>query len=109
MEKKKYYVSVQAESILEDQAAAAYELEIEATEKEVSQLQELFDKKGTEDNYSYLRAHLPTFSYHQDKENDAFDYYLKEIYQKLYDLGTEETKRHIEGMGVLSADFFPYS
>ncbi|MEB3100593.1 hypothetical protein [Ferviditalea candida] len=108
MEKKKYYISVQSGSILEDQGAAAYELEIEATEAEAAKLQELFDARMTEEDATFVRNHIPAIPYHNDKENDAYDYYLKEIYQMIYNLGTEETRKHIESIGVLSPGFFPY-
>jgi len=42
------------------------------------------------------------FSKPYDKENDAYDYYNKEIYRMIHDLGTEETKKHIESMGILN-------
>ncbi len=43
MERNKYYVSVQSRSIMSNQGDAAYELEIEATDEEIKQLQELFE------------------------------------------------------------------
>jgi hypothetical protein len=39
--------------------------------------------------------------YHDDPENDDYDAQLTAVYRKLYELGTPETKRHIESMGVL--------
>lgn len=102
MEKTKYYVSVQAHSILADQGAASYELEISASDYEVEQLQELFDNKlGAEDS-TFFRAITPGIPYHIDDENDTFDYYLIEIYKKIYELGTNETQSHIERMNILN-------
>lgn len=101
MEKIKYYVSVQAKSILSEQGAAAYELEILATEREVAQLQELFDYEEEAENATFFRGMAPGVPYHVDDENDAYDDSLVEIYKKIYELGTVETRSHIEGMNIL--------
>ncbi len=101
MDKTKYYVSVQANSILTDQAAAAYELEILASEREVEQIQELFNSKLLAEDGTFIRSMTPAIPYHMDDDNDRYDYYLIEIYKKLYELGTAETKSHIKQMGIL--------
>lgn len=101
MEKKKYYISVQAGTILENEGDAAYEFVIEATERQISQLQELFDGKDTADHYAFGRAHIPFREYHNDLPNDAYDYYLKQVYGMLYECGTPETKQHIADMHIL--------
>lgn len=102
MEKTKYYVSVQARSILADQGAAAYELVILASDREAEQLQELFDNELNAEDSTFIRAVIPGVPYHMDDENDAYDYYLIEIYKKIYELGTDETRSHIEKMNILN-------
>jgi hypothetical protein len=102
MEKTKYYVSVQAHSILADQGAAAYELEILATNREVAQLQELFENDGDAEDATFFRGMTPGLPYHIDDANDSYDYYLIEIYKKIYELGTTETRTHIESMNILN-------
>lgn len=101
MDKKKYYVSVKSESIMDHQDESPFEFEIEATEREVIQLQELFEEIDDMDNVTAIRAHIPYVQYHDDPENDAYDAKLVEIYSKLHQLGTSETKQHIESMGIL--------
>jgi deferrochelatase/peroxidase EfeB len=101
MEKTKYYVSVQARSILADQGAAAYELEILASDREVEQLQELFNTEIKEEDDTFVRAMTPGIPYHIDDDNDVYDYYLIEIYKKIYELGTVETQSHIKNMNIL--------
>ncbi len=101
MEKKTYYVSVQANSVLEEQGAAAFEFEIEATPEEVAELSELFEQKLGVEDANFWRAHTPYLQYHDDQENDEYDYFLREIYRMLHKLGTKETREHIERMGVL--------
>lgn len=100
-QKKRYYVSVQAETVLPHQGDAAYEFEIDATDEDIFKLQELFEDKSDSNDGTFLRAHAPVIPYHHDKENDAYDHSMTEIYQMLYDLGTESTRQHIAEMGVL--------
>ncbi len=100
-DKKTYYVSVQSESITENQGDTAYEFEIQATDREIGLLQELFDMIEDTDNLSAIRAHIPYVQYHDDPENDSYDELLQAVYRKLHELGTPETKQHIESMGVL--------
>ncbi|MEK8128795.1 hypothetical protein WMW72_12850 [Paenibacillus filicis] len=102
MEKKKYYVSVQSRTIMQNQGDAAYELEIEATDEQVLQLQELFEEEEDFDIDSFIRVHSPSVPYHHDEANDGYDIVLTEIYRTLHHLGTEETKQHIESMQILN-------
>jgi hypothetical protein len=101
LEKKTYYVSVQGESVLENEGDAAYEFEIVATEQDVEDLMEQFGMLSDADNTLSLRAHIPGVPYHQDSEHDSYDVTLTQIYRKLYDLGNEETKQTIAGMGSI--------
>lgn len=99
--KQRYYVSVQAETILQGQGEAAYEFEIDATNEDIIKLQEMFEDKSDSTDSTFFRAHIPIIPYHHDRENDVYDDNLSQIYQFLHKLGTESTKKHIEAMGVL--------
>lgn len=102
MEKRRYYISVQAKSILEEQGEAAYELEMDATPEEAEKLKVLFDELDDFDNATFFRTPIPGIPYHHDSENDGYDYSLKEVYNFIYHLGTEDTKAHILTMNILS-------
>lgn len=100
MVKSTYYVSVQAGTILQEQGDAAYEFVIEATPKEVNQLQELIDMKlelGTRVFFQGPRL----FEDQRVEFNRNYDSQLNDIYQFISELGTETTKQHIASMGVL--------
>ncbi|MFB6364680.1 hypothetical protein ACFCP7_11505 [Paenibacillus elgii] len=101
MDKTTYYVSVQSKTIMQHQGDAAYELEIEATAEEMIKLKELFEDLEYTEEQTYSRALVPGIPYHHDEANDAYDLNLKNIYQTLYGLGTDETKKHIQTMNVL--------
>lgn len=95
-EKKTYYVSVLARTILEGKGDAAYEFEIVASEEEIEQLKELFDGLESSEQQTYFQAHYLGYPYHQDTANDVYDRDLKAIYRMLRELGTPETRSHID-------------
>lgn len=101
MEKKPYYVSVQANSIMQNQGDAAYEFEIHATPEEIEKLSSIFEDMAGYDRRAMLKANAYTFPYHLDPENDGYDSSLREAYEYIYELGSSETKRHIEKSGLL--------
>jgi len=107
MEKKTYYVSVQAGTVLPNEGDAAFEFEIQATEEEVEQLIELFNSKRETEEDTFIRAPVPAIPYHQDEENDNYDAVLKQIYDKIYELGTEETKAAIAAMNLNAPEKTP--
>ncbi|MFD2614779.1 hypothetical protein [Paenibacillus gansuensis] len=98
MDKKTYYVSVQASTVLENQGAGAYEFEIQATPEDLEMLYELFEIKREYDDGTFFRTHIPAVPYHLDEDNDGYDAALKEIYNLIGKLGTPETSKHISQM-----------
>jgi len=102
LEKKTYYISVGAGEILEpEDVTGNFEFEISATEEEVDKLQELFEDKEIDEEDTAVRALTPYREYHNDPENDAYDWTLVEIYKMLHELGTPDTRKHIETMNIL--------
>ncbi|MET3290229.1 UNVERIFIED_CONTAM: hypothetical protein ABID98_002799 [Brevibacillus sp. OAP136] len=101
MTKKRYYVSVQAGTIMENQGDAAYELEIDANDFELKLLHDLFQQMHTADYHSFWRAHVVAVPYHFDEENDTYDKLLQQVYTLLYQNGTPETQRHIATMNII--------
>ncbi|MFC5528190.1 hypothetical protein [Cohnella yongneupensis] len=100
MDKKNYYVSVHSKSIMYHQGDAAYEFEIVASEEDADKLKNLFEDLEQSDESAFFRAHHPGIPYHHDEENDRYDSVLKEIYGLIHDLGTDQTKSHIESMNL---------
>ncbi len=102
MEKTKYYISVQARTIMDHQGDAAYEFDIIASAEEMEQLVELFEDLNDVDEQSLLRGVTPGIPYHHDEVNDDYDANLIQIYQLIYSLGTQSTKAHIREMRICS-------
>lgn len=107
MEKNRYYVTVHPGSyqgeIREklDPNDAYYDYAIDATLDELQSLRQLMDLASEHDYGSFWEAHIPTKAYHiMNQENQSYDQYLHAIYRKIHELGTPETKRQIESLGV---------
>ncbi|MFC4808969.1 hypothetical protein [Paenibacillus sp. GCM10023250] len=100
-DRKPYYVSVQAGSIVEDPTVTGYELAITANEEELNRLQELLEEYASMDEAQASVYALSPFRSASDKQiNAGTDGLLEDIYRLLYELGTDETKRHVATMGL---------
>jgi hypothetical protein len=99
-DRKTYYVAVGAGQILEDPEAASFEFEIRANEEELNKLQEMFEETSSSDEAAVFQfSGLPTVS--DAPDNTVFDALIKDIYHLLHQLGTDDTKHHIEAMNIL--------
>jgi hypothetical protein len=98
---KTYYVSVGAGQVLEDPQAAAFEFEIRANEEELNKLQEMFEETASVDEAEIIRYGLKPVTEGEEEMTGAYDTQIHDIYKLLYDLGTEQTKRHIESIHIL--------
>lgn len=102
MTKTTYYVTVDGtihtEKLLDD---APYDYEIQATEKEIKNLQDLFQRAYNDDWDTYIQSHLPYQTEERQKESKDVDQNIQEIYAAIYQLGTDETKKSIENLGLL--------
>ncbi|WP_019120034.1 hypothetical protein [Brevibacillus massiliensis] len=107
MDKRRYYVSVQAGTVMLNQGDAAYEWEIDATPEEVDKLMDLFGAKWDSDHIAFWRNHVPGLPYHFDSANDQYDQYLREIYNMIYELGTPETRQTMEANPSLLHSYRP--
>jgi hypothetical protein len=102
MDKKTYYVTVDGtiheQQLLDD---GPYDFAIEASDDEIQALQALFEKTYDHDWHTYLEAHLPYETEERQQASLEVDEDVREIYQMIYRLGTEETKRGIASLGLL--------
>lgn len=99
--KKTYYIDIGSGEITQSSTASTWSFKIEANDEEITQLREEFDYNYSEGVQNFLRAHIPFVEYHNDKENHTQDRSLVRIYEMIHQLGDDETKMHIEGMGIL--------
>jgi len=102
MKKESYYVTVDGtihtEKLLDD---APYDFEIQATDEEMKNLQDLFQRTYNNDWDTYLEAHLPYRTKERQKESTDVDQNVRDIYSAIYQLGTDETKKSIQSLGLL--------
>ncbi|GGB36890.1 hydrolase [Virgibacillus dakarensis] len=102
MEKKKFYINMGSQEISQVKYGNNEELVIYATENEASMLRHKMARMNDADFRAFFRAHVPIMQYHNDESNDDYDSNMTEAFQMIYNLGDEETKRHIENMGIFS-------
>lgn len=100
-QKKTYYIEVGSGEITQSATDSTWNFKIEATDEEIRKLREQFDFIDQNEPADFLRAHVPFKEYHFDKENDAYDDALKQIYGMIYQLGDDDARETIEQMGIL--------
>jgi len=99
--KKTYFIDIGSGEISQSSSSSTWNYKIEATDEEITQLREEFNYNYNMGIQNFLRAHIPFDEYHNDKENHAQDGSMIRIFEMLYQLGDNETKNHIESMGIL--------
>ncbi|MFD1040179.1 hydrolase [Virgibacillus byunsanensis] len=101
MEKKKFFINLGSQEISQIHYDNNDDFIIHATEDEVRILRDKLDHMYTSDTRAFFRAHVPIKPYHDDRSNDDYDINMTEAFKMLYNLGDEQTKSHIESMGIL--------
>lgn len=99
--KKTYYIDVGSGEISQSATSSTWSYKIQADDEEITQLRELFDQNYSTEWKNFFRAHVPYLEYHYDRENDAYDRTIQQVYGMLHKLGDEEAKHHIESMNIL--------
>lgn len=105
MEREKYYVSVASGEISQIQFGNNDDFTIYATDSEVNDLRGMMDVMHQADVKTFFRAHIPIMPYHRDEANDQYNSGIQEAYQKIYQLGDEQTKENIKNMNILDVEF----
>lgn len=102
MKKETYYVTVDGtihtDKLLDD---APYDFEVRATDEEIKNLQDLFQHTYNNEWDTFVQSHMPFRTKERQKESLDVDENVKEIYSAIYQLGTDETKKSIESLGLL--------
>ncbi|MEI2355836.1 hydrolase [Mesobacillus zeae] len=99
--KKTYYIDIGSGEISQSRSSSAWNYKISASDEEIIRLREKFEQNYSTDWQNFFRAHVPYVQYHYDRENDAQDKTLLEIYKTIHELGDADAKKHIETMGIL--------
>ncbi|WP_042354706.1 hypothetical protein [Bacillus rubiinfantis] len=100
-QKDTYYIDVGTGGIYQSATASTWSFKIEATDEEIHQLRSLMDSNYLNEWGNFFRAHVPYVQYHYDRQNDAYDSTIQQIYAMIYQLGDQEAKTHIESMDIL--------
>ncbi|EKN66527.1 hypothetical protein BABA_15497 [Neobacillus bataviensis LMG 21833] len=103
--KHSYYINIQSHEIAREPFGSEWNFKIEATDRQITSLKQLFDDNDKTDWESYIRSHIPFLEYHHDPQNQEYDVRMVIIYAILYQLGDTKTRAHIQEMGILNEDF----
>jgi hypothetical protein len=101
--KKSYFVTLDTKEIrdisLDDNRV---EYEIKADEQELLEIQQMFQTmdKESKDAVDDISIH-PFDEAKVDGERETYDRSLISVYQRLYELGTAETKNKIKELGII--------
>lgn len=96
MEKQPYYIAIASGEIQSQPDVSPWNFRVFANEKEIQSLRELLNGMNREDFGTFWRAHIPAVPYHEDTNNDQYDRYLADLYEKIYELGDEDAREHIK-------------
>jgi len=102
MEKKRFFVTVDTQQIRETSIPDGHvEFEVSADETELEELRELFRQKdkNASDAVGYIGK--PFDEWGADEKRESYDQYQIDIYKKIYELGTQETKNKIGELGII--------
>ncbi|MEN1970294.1 hydrolase [Lentibacillus sp. N15] len=102
MEKKTFYINMGSQEISQMKYGNNEELVIYATENEANELRRKMTEMDDANFRAFFRAHVPIMPYHHDQPNDDYDSGMTDAFQMIYDLGSEETRKHITDMGILT-------
>lgn len=99
-ERKHYFVTIDTEDIRETSVPDGIEYEVLATQDEISEIRELFNEKEKDSKNAVKYLAKPFNECGADDERRKYDDHLVTIYQRIYELGTEETKANIRELGI---------
>jgi hypothetical protein len=102
--KNTYYVDIKSGEIMQNPIEKGGHFTVIATDEEFAKLKALFEQNHNAELKTFVRAQTPYKEYHKDKEDKLYDQTMINIYRYMYELGDEETKAHIEGMGILGGN-----
>src|SRR5699024_1277999 len=101
MERKKYYINIGSQQIAQTSFENTDTFKIYANDDELRLLRAKMDNMDGANISSLFRADVYILAYYHDQPNDDYDEQLTEAFQMIYELGDEETKQHIDQIGVL--------
>ncbi|WP_211747246.1 hypothetical protein [Paenibacillus sp. Marseille-Q4541] len=96
-----YYVSI-TQQLIHQEPTEANDYEVQLNQDELSRMQDLMSSIGNEDEYTFKRTPVPYKSADHDDANEKFTDRIQELYQLIYDNGTEKTRETIREQRVLT-------
>ncbi|PAV29990.1 hypothetical protein CIL05_08925 [Virgibacillus profundi] len=99
--RKHYFVTVDTQDIREISIPdSGIEFEIIASQNEIEEIEKLFMKKNKNAKKAVQYLAKPFDERGADSEREGYDEHLMEIYRKINELGTMQTKEKIKEIGL---------
>jgi hypothetical protein len=103
MNKKRYFVTISTKEIRETSVPDnGVEFEIIANQNEKEYIEALFKEKDQDSKNASMYLTKPFNEWGADDERSRYDDHMLNLYRKLYELGTEETKEKIDELGIIN-------
>ncbi len=103
MNKKRYFVTISTKEIRETSVPDnGVEFEIIANQNEKEDIEALFKEKDQDSKNASMYLTKPFNEWGADDERSRYDDHMLNLYRKLYELGTEETKEKIDELGIIN-------
>ncbi|MFC4023162.1 hypothetical protein ACFOUV_04930 [Oceanobacillus longus] len=100
---KRYFVTVDTKEIREisiDDNQVEYE--IMADEQDLIRIKQMFSSMEKESKDAIEDSHFRPFDEEKvENERDTYEDSLMDVYKRLYELGTDETKEKIKELGII--------
>lgn len=96
-----YYVSI-TQQLIHQERLESNDYEVKLNQDELTQMQDLMSSISKEDEYTFQRTPIPYKSADHDDANQQFTECIQELYQLIYDTGTEQTQAMIRQQKVLN-------
>lgn len=101
MDKQNYYVSIHGRSVLSDEAAAPYEWVIHATHEQAEEVQQMMEDMEEHSEDGVTGYMFPWPDTPEAATNANFQHSVNGVYEKIYEYGTEDTRRHLANFGII--------
>ncbi|MGM8211765.1 hypothetical protein ACLIBH_03115 [Virgibacillus sp. W0430] len=100
MNRHKYYVKIEEKEIRKEPLPDGTNYAILATENEVQEINNMFVNMENESKEALKHIFKPFNERSVDRERNKYDRNLRTVYERIYHLGTTETKAKIRKLGL---------
>ncbi|NRG47809.1 hydrolase [Bacillus sp. CRN 9] len=99
-----YYIDIENGTILDTADGHDWQFKVYANGEQIAELNRYMRQNYDADLKTYVRAHVPFMEYHKKSQNPEYDYTMVKLYEMIYKFGDEESRQHINKMGIIDTN-----